>query len=80
MHLLGVRGDEDLCLLVNAHWEEHRFELPHLVARRTWHRAVDTALEAPHDIEEPGSEPPTASQANYRVAPRSVVVLVGRPA
>ena len=79
MHLLGVRGDDDLCLLVNAHWEEQRFELPLLVARRTWHRAVDTALEAPHDVEEPGSEPMAASQATYRVAPRAVVVLVGRP-
>ena len=37
-------------------------------------RAIDTGLESPLDIAEPGEEPPVASR-RYRVLPRSVVVL-----
>jgi glycogen operon protein len=78
MHLLGVRGDDDIYLAANAHWEPRDFELSALLAGRTWRRAVDTSLDPPHDIEEPGTEASVAAQSAYRVGPRSVVVLVGR--
>jgi glycogen operon protein len=78
MHLLGVRGDDDIYLAANAHWEAHDFELPPLLAGRKWRRAVDTTSAPPHEIEEPGVESPVASQATYRLGARAVAVLVGR--
>jgi glycogen operon protein len=78
MHLLGGRSDDDVYLAANAHWEPHAFELPVLGEGRSWRRFVDTSLEPPADVAEPGAEPPVGAPGAYRVAPRSVVVLVGR--
>jgi glycogen operon protein len=77
MHLHG-RGDDDVYLAANAHWEPHAFDLPVLGEGRSWRRFVDTSFEPPEDVTEPGAEPPIGAPGAYRVAPRSVVVLVGR--
>jgi hypothetical protein len=42
-----------------------------------WRRAIDTGLDSPLDIAEPGDEAAVAF-LQYKVQPRSVVVLVGR--
>ena len=79
MHLHGREGQEtdDIYFIANAHWEEHTFELPHLIGRR-WCRFVDTMQTPPHDIAEIGAEETLAEQRRYPVGPRSVVVLVSR--
>ncbi len=68
-------GDCDLYVMINAYHEPLDFEIQESPAR-SWRRAIDTALESPDDIADPGKEPPVAS-LRYRVQPRSVVVLAG---
>ncbi len=69
----SVRG-ETLYIMLNAHWEPHRFELPPLHGGGRWHRVLDTSLAAPHDISDSGEEPRVAPH-HYKVAPRSSVIL-----
>ena len=71
----GSRGDRDLYVMINAYHEPLEFEIQESPAEG-WHRAIDTGLESPLDISDPGEEPPVAS-LRYRVLPRSVVVLLG---
>jgi len=70
-------GDDDLYVMVNAHWEEHLFEIQEGKAEE-WLRVADTALSNPNDFSEPGCEFPLAS-LSYLVAPRSVVILKSAP-
>jgi isoamylase len=69
------QGDCDLYVMINAYHEPLDFEIQESPAGG-WRRAVDTGLESPLDIAEPGQEAPLAS-LRYRVLPRSVVVLLG---
>jgi glycogen operon protein len=69
------QGDCDLYVMINAHHEPLNFEIQESPAGG-WRRAIDTGLQSPLDIGEPGEEPPVVS-LRYRVLPRSVVVLVG---
>jgi glycogen operon protein len=70
-------GDDDMYVIVNAYWESLEFELPAIGDGRRWHRVVDTALDSPADISEPGEEPRVAAAA-YPAEPRSVVILVAK--
>jgi glycogen operon protein len=78
MTLAGFDGDADIHVMLNMYWESMDFELP-VVAGRQWFRAVDTALNPPLDIADPGEERAVAGSA-YAVQGRSVVVLVNRKA
>jgi isoamylase len=66
-------GDGDLYVMINGHWEDHRFTVFEGRAPE-WRRAVDTARPSPEDIVEPGTEP-RLETASYTVRARSVVVL-----
>ena len=68
-------GDDDMHVIINAYWEPLEFELPPPRNGRRWHRVVDTALDSPHDIAEPGRGPLVATPA-YQAQSRSVVILV----
>jgi len=80
MHLHGRPNGvyEHIYLISNAHWEAHEFELP-VAAGWRWLRVVDTSLESPDDIAEPGAEKALPNPRQYCVGPRSTVVLVGQP-
>jgi isoamylase len=69
----GSLGDDDLYVMVNAHWEDHVFEVQE---RRTveWLRVADTSLASPVDFAEAGSETRLES-LSYLVGARSVVIL-----
>jgi glycogen operon protein len=69
------QGDCDLYVMINAFHEPLDFEIQESPTGG-WRRAIDTGLESPHDIADPGEEHPVAS-LRYRVQPRSVVVLLG---
>jgi glycogen operon protein len=71
------QGDGDLYVMVNAYWEELIFLIQEGEAS-AWRRVVDTSLPSPDDIAEPGCEP-ALSGLQYRVGPRSVVVLYRAP-
>jgi glycogen operon protein len=67
-------GDGDLYVMINGHWEDHRFTVFEGEAS-TWQRVVDTARPSPEDIVEPRTGP-ALETASYTVRARSVVVLL----
>jgi len=74
--------DIDIYAMINAYWEPLTFQIQEGAAN-AWRRVVDTSLESPFDVLEPGQERPLQS-LDYRVPGRAVVVLVrdkdwGRP-
>lgn len=69
-------GDERLFLIVNAYWGDLIFELPELPFGIRWRRLLDTALESPEDIAEPGESFAVDSQNRYEVTARSVVAFI----
>ena len=66
------QGDEDIYVMINAHWQGQEFHIQEGTAQ-AWRRIVDTALSSPDDFSEPGFP---IQAINYRVAPRSIVVLL----
>jgi glycogen operon protein len=74
----GKEPDDYIYVGMNMHWENHVFQLPRLPNRMQWHRFVDTALLAPHEIHEPGQERLLPIQNQYAIGARSVIILVGR--
>jgi glycogen operon protein len=74
---LACTLDGDIQVLMNMYWEPLAFQLPSF-PDRSWVRAIDTALPAPADIAEPGTEQPI-DESTYLVSGRSIVVLVSRP-
>ncbi|MBI4965429.1 MAG: glycogen-debranching protein [Desulfomonile tiedjei] len=68
--------DQGIYVMINSSSEELEFAIQ---KGTNWRRVVDTALDGPHDIAEAGQEEPLTS-LTYRVKPRSVVVLLGKPA
>jgi isoamylase len=66
-------GDCDLYIMINGHWDDHRFTVSEGRASE-WRRVADTARPSPDDIAEPGSEP-VLETTSYTLRGRSVVVL-----
>jgi glycogen operon protein len=71
-HLRGAsQNDIDLYVMINAGPNDTLFRVQH---DGKWKRVVDTSLESPDDIAEPGDESPLDG-LQYFVKGRSVVVL-----
>jgi glycogen operon protein len=75
----SIKGRFLIHLILNPYWEALGFELPPEgeSPASAWHRWIDTSLDSPHDICE-WAKAPAVTGANYRVQPRSVVVLFAR--
>jgi len=75
-NVVSMSGRVVFHLMINACWEPLSFELPEPPGgwHAGWRRMIDTALDAPDDIAEPG-QMPTIIANYYAVAPRSVVLL-----
>lgn len=71
--------DDYVYMAMNAHWDDHRFEIPPLPEGMSWFRFCDTSAHAPHDVCVPGDETVLAQQRFVTVAGRSIVILVGKP-
>jgi isoamylase len=69
----AAKQDDDLCVLINAHWEDREFTLPE-GRPSDWRRVVDTSRPAPDDIMECDSEPVLDSTI-CNVRSRSLLVL-----
>ena len=67
-------SDVFIYVAVNAHWEEHCFELPVLPDNYKWH----LAFEANGPACEPGEEKPLFSGNTVTLGPRSTAVLLGK--
>jgi len=74
-YTLSGEGGDALHVIVNAHEDALRFELPQAPGGGPWRRQVDTARPSPEDIA-PIGEAPAWEAATYLVEGRSVVVLV----
>ena len=61
--------------MINAYHEPLTFQIQESVSGG-WKRAIDTDLDSPHDIADPGREVAVES-LQYRLGLRSVAVLVG---
>ncbi len=66
--------DDDLYVMINAHWEGRNFEL---MEPGPWIRIADTSLPPPQDFQEESQE--QVSLPYYAVAPRAVVVFIRKP-
>jgi glycogen operon protein len=76
--LIGERlGEGDLYVMINAFWQPVLFRVQEGDVRE-WRRFIDTSRPSPDDIVEPGKEELLGS-LNYKLAPRSIAVLVRQP-
>jgi isoamylase len=66
--------DDDLYVMINAFWQDLSFVLQE-GAVKDWLKVIDTSRNAPEDISELERGEPLSS-ARYKVAARSIVVLV----
>jgi len=66
--------DDDLYVMINAWWHNLDFTIQEGNTTE-WNRVVDTSLQSPDDITEPGGEQ-QIENATYAVKARSVVVLI----
>jgi len=69
--------DDDLYVMINAYWEALDFQVQE-GTNAQWRRVADTSLDSPLDFLEPGGESPLQS-LHYRVAARSIVILIREP-
>lgn len=78
-HRIATENDtmDAIYVAMNMHWESLDFELPSPPAGR-WHVLVNTALQSPDDISEPGREPLLADPSKVPVGGRSILILVAR--
>ncbi|HET7238081.1 MAG TPA: alpha-amylase family glycosyl hydrolase, partial [Terrimicrobiaceae bacterium] len=77
--LSGFDSDADLHLMISAYTGPLRFELPPPHDGYGWFRCLDTSLPSPLDIADEGQELAVHAEG-YDVAPRSVAVLIAKPA
>jgi glycogen operon protein len=74
----GTEKDNYLYVAINMHWETHIFELPTPPEGMSWYIFANTDMQPPKDISEVGDEVIAENQSEFVVAPRSVVILVGK--
>lgn len=68
------QADDDLYVMINGHGDDVDFKVQEGAAAQ-WRRVIDTSLDSPRDILASGEEQALPA-LHYRVAARSVVVLV----
>ena len=68
-------GDDDLYVMINAFWQDLDFIVQEGAAEE-WLRVIDTSRNTPEDISE-ADRGASLSSIRYKVAARSIVVLVG---
>ncbi len=68
------QDDRDIYVMINAYWQDRVFTIQE-GASAEWRRVVDTSLESPDDIAEPGNEEALQS-LRYKVKARSIVILI----
>lgn len=67
-------GDSDLYVMINGDWKDHIFTLQEGTTK-DWKRVIDTSLESPEDVLDPGHEAALRGP-DYLVKARSIVVLI----
>lgn len=67
--------DDDIYVMINAHWEGRRFDFQGEAPADSWRRVVDTSLDSPLDFSAAVENEP-AQPSHYDVAARSVALFV----
>lgn len=70
--------DDFFFVAYNMHWEPHEFALPNLPKTMKWHLAINTDDNEVNGIYQEGKELPIKNQKQYPVAPRAIVVFIGK--
>ena len=79
--LRSLRGRFELHTMVNAFWEDLKFELPPAPARDgQWRRWIDTSRKSPEDITATLEASVPITGVRYPVPSRTVVILYSRVA
>ena len=76
--ITSFKNHADIHAMMNMFWEPLDMEIP-TIPGRSWFKSVDTSLPTPNDIADPGHETPF-NNPTCRVNPRSIVVLINKPA
>jgi glycogen operon protein len=76
--ILADQDDNDFYIMFNNSLDPVNFRVMKAPSRKIWVRAVDTSLNSPDDILQPGTEKPLAFQNRYNVKARSVVILLSK--
>jgi isoamylase len=66
--------DIDIYVMINGYWEDLTFHIQEGAAD-AWRRVVDTSLDSPFDVLEPGNESSVQS-LHYPVPARALVILI----
>jgi hypothetical protein len=77
-HSWDSHQDDYIYIAANMDRRPHRFELPMLPHGMSWTLFADTDHPYPHTIHQPGMETPLIDNRSYKLAARSVVILVGK--
>jgi isoamylase len=72
------RDDFDFYLIFNARTDSTVFALPPVTANGVWFRLIDTIRESPEDMLSEENAVPLQGQSQYRVGPRTFVLLVSK--
>ncbi len=74
----GTVKDNSIYVAFNMHRENLTFNLPQPPKDNRWHVLVNTGVNPPEDIWEPGHEPLLPNQSNLWIGSRAVVILVAK--
>lgn len=69
-----TESDVFIYVMVNAHWESHRFLLPIVPAGMVWHIVAESGGRS----FPPGEEQPEEGLSEYNMLPRSTVILLAK--
>lgn len=70
--------DDFIFIMYNMHWSPVEFGMPNLPKGYRWHVAMDTEIKEINGFYEAGKEPLLDNQKGYRMAGRSIAVLLGK--
>ena len=70
----GLKKDSFIFIAVNAHWEDHSYELPELPEGYVWKKAFDSTGFS----SDPGKEKKIENQKMEILKSRSTVILIGK--
>ena len=75
----GCLADDSILIMMNMWWEEIDLAVPKIPRDGQWHQFVNTGLDSPDDITEPGKETPLPRDiSKLTLGPRSVAILIYR--
>ena len=76
--IVADRDDNDFFMMFNASESPITFHICAPPPNHRWYVSLDTSLHSPDDMREPGGETILIPQGTYRLAPRSMALLLAK--